>query len=136
MYPDAQFVCLTRSAEHTVASTIAMWKSLCAAYALGSTTDTRWEEAAVEDFLAFQHALCGVRESLGPDRYFEIALEQLIEDPVATMRQLYRSFQLGEFNLTSPTAVRYLQAIRAHVPQNHELSEAARQRFASLIPPS
>ena len=95
MYPNAQFVCLTRSAEDTVASTIAMWKSMCAAYALGSTTETRWEEAAVEDFLAFQHALCGVRESLGPNQYLEIALEQLLKDPVATMRHLYTIVSAG-----------------------------------------
>ena len=133
MYPDAQFVSLTRSAEDTVASTIAMWKSMCAAYALGGTTETRWEEAAVEDFLAFQHALCGVRESLGPNQYFEIALEQLIKDPVDTLRHLYESFQLGEFHLTNPIAIRYLQAIRTHVQRSHTLSESARQQLESRI---
>lgn len=133
MYPDAQFVCLTRSPEDTVASTVAMWKSLTAAYALGGTADLRWEQAAIDDYVDFQRTLIQIRGLLEPTQYQEIAFERLLEDPLTTMRQLYRNLKLGDFDLTSPTTIRYLQAIKAHQPQSHSLSASTRQSLKSRM---
>jgi hypothetical protein len=130
MYPDSQFVCVTRSPMDTVASTIAMWKAMCEAYALGDTSDAQWEAAAYDDYMAFHGTMHALRDSLGPRQYVEIAYTQLLEDPLGTMRHLYSSLQLGEFDWTSPTARRYLQAVKAHVPQRHALSESAQQQLA------
>jgi omega-hydroxy-beta-dihydromenaquinone-9 sulfotransferase len=133
MYPDSQFVCLTRSPFDTVASTISVWKAMCASYALGSTSSVQWEEAAIDDYVAFQQTLCQTRGLLGPGQYQEIAFEQLLNDPLATMRRVYASLNLGEFDLTSPAAIRYLQAIKNHQPQSHVLSDSAKQHLESRI---
>ena len=94
---------------------MAMWKSLCGHYALGRIDDTPWEESVMEDYVALQRAVDAVRTA-APHQFHEIAYEQLLQDPLATMQSLYATLQLGEFDVTRPALLRHLIAIKATSP--------------------
>ena len=129
MYPDAQFVHIVRNPLATIASTLAMWKTLCGTQALGSWDQSRLEDDVLDNYRAMCRTLAAVRRELKPSQLHEIQYERLLEDPLGEMTSLYAALELGEFDFVHPEVMRHLQSIKTHRPSVHPLSE----RMGSLV---
>ena len=129
MYPDAQFVLLVREPVATIASTLAMWKSLCRTQSFEALGEAQLEDCVLDTYLAMQRSLIAVRDELGPGQFHELQYERLLEDPLREMVALYTALGLGPFDYTRPDVVRHLQSIKIHRPAVHRLSERLQARI-------
>jgi hypothetical protein len=128
MYPDAQFVHLAREPLPMLASTLAMWRSLCETQSLMPLDPARLEDCIVDTWCSLCRRWRQTRATLAPGQFHEMQYERLLDDPWREMTALYAALHLGEFDITHPGVIRHLQSVKAHRPADHPISESLRRR--------
>lgn len=108
LFPDARFVHIVRDPRVVFPSTVHLWRKLHAAQGLQTPTHEGLEEYV---FRTFEHLYRKVEEGkalVDPSRFAEIRYEELVADPVGTMRVLYEHLGLGQFEQVQPRLDAYL----------------------------
>ena len=68
---------------------------------------------------------------IGKDRFHEVRFEDLEQDPIGQMREVYRSLGLPNFGEVEPALRLYLGTLSGYRKNEHaELSTATRERIA------
>lgn len=99
LFPEAKFIHLTRDPRKLFASTIRLWKSLEEVQALQqSRSDDQMREYVSECLLRMYHSFEAAREQVDSSRLVDVRYEDLVADPVGTLRELYQRLQLGDFS--------------------------------------
>jgi hypothetical protein len=138
MYPNAKFVHLVRNPYDLFVSTVNLWKSLNEVQRMQGTGDQKWVEEYVLDSMDRMYAaLDRDRELLGDDQLYELRYEDLVDDPLVCLRELYRQLNLGDFSRIEPSAARHLVDVKNYRPNHYEMSDEQRhaisQRWAGYL---
>ena len=99
MFPDAKFVHLTRDPCKLYASTQRLWKSLDSVQALhepaGDEAIGEYVQACLKTMYSrFDES----RQAIDPERIIDIRYEDLVAQPLETVRSLYERLELGDFS--------------------------------------
>lgn len=108
-FPDAKFIHITRDPRALFPSTVRLWKGLDEVQALQKPSDKGLEEYVVECFRRMYAAFHRDRKSLPPGRLMDVRYEDLIADPVATLRSIYKTLHLSDFDAVSPVIEEWVQ---------------------------
>lgn len=95
MFPDARFVHIVRNPYIVFPSTVRLWKSLWRAHGLQPPNYAGIEEYVYTNFLRLYEKLEESRPLLKPNRFCEVRYEELVRNPVETMRRIYEQLELG-----------------------------------------
>lgn len=121
MFPNAKFVHITRDPQQLFSSTQRLWSTLDEAQGLQVPREENLDEYV---FTALERMYRGFerqRLQVDPARICDIRYEQLIRDPVESLRQIYQQLNLGDFERIRPKIEQSMQQRQGHKSNRHEL---------------
>jgi len=128
MFPTAKFVHLVRDPYDLYASTVGLWKSLNEVQGLQVSRQQRWVDQYVLDSLERMYAAFEQdRLLLGDAQLCELRYEDLVDDPLGQLRQVYSQLQLGEFSQAEAAIQGYLAEVKNYRTNHYELAEETRR---------
>jgi LPS sulfotransferase NodH len=99
-----------------------LWQSLDEVQALQKPNHLGIEDYVVECFQRMYAAFDAQRPQIDPCRLIDIRYEDLIEDPVAALRQIYETLRLSDFDSVQPTIQAWADSEhREYKPNRHQL---------------
>lgn len=128
MFPTAKFVHLVRDPYDLYASTVGLWKSLNEMQGVHVPRRQRWIDQYVLSALERMYAAFEQdRQLLGDAQLYELRYEDLVDDPLGQLRQLYSQLALGEFSRAEPAVQGYLAEVSNYRTNRHELTAETRR---------
>ena len=122
-FPDAKFIHITRDPRALFPSTCRLWQGLDAVQALQQPKDDAIEGYVVQCLQRMYAAHHQQRESVDPQRIIDVRYEDLIADPVGTLRQIYETLHLSDFDSAEPALQEWTEHEHRHYETNqHVLS--------------
>ena len=122
LFPDARFVHIVRDPYVVFPSTVNLWKTLYASQALQKPTFAGLEEQVLSDCVRLYQKIEEGKKLIRADRFCELRYEDLVRDPVQSMRQLYDCLGLGGFDRFLPRLNRHLAGIAHYRTNGYRLS--------------
>ena len=100
LFPDARFVYIARNPLDVFPSTVKLWRALYSTQGLHNPPNLEgWLDHYVLDmFQRLTEAYEEDRHLISPDRLVEMRYEDLIKDPIGTMRDVYAKLGIGGFD--------------------------------------
>ncbi len=122
-FPDAKFVHITRDPRALFPSTCRLWQGLDAVQALQQPHDENIPSYVVECLQRMYDAHHAQRETVDPQRFIDVRYEDLIADPVGTMKQIYETLHLSDFDSAQPALQEWAESEhRSYKTNQHVLS--------------
>lgn len=118
LFPDAKFIHIHRHPAEVFQSTrhfhdTATWHTY-----LQVPDRTRTDERILTRYRTLYDAFLEDRSQLPSDRFAEIAYSDLEKEPIAVIASLYEHLDLGDFSLSRPKIVTYLDSLKDY-RKNH-----------------
>jgi len=138
MFPDAKFVHIVRDPCKLFMSTINLWKSLNEVQRMQGTGDQQWvEEYVLSSFERMYAAFEQDRQLLNDDQLYELHYEDLVENPLEQIRELYASLDLGDFSRVEPALQEHLADVKNYRSNRYDLPaeklETIRNRWSNYF---
>lgn len=132
LYPQARFVHIVRDPYELFVSTVSLWKSLNEVQRVQARGDESWlDEFVLSTFERMYAAFEADLALLGDDQLVELKYEELVENPLETVRSVYSRLNLGDFSLVEPELESHLAAVKNYRPNQYEIPEEKRQQIAT-----
>ena len=122
-FPEAKFIHITRDPRALYPSTCRLWRSLDDAQALQKPTGEGIEAYVVQCLRRMYDAFHAQRESVDPNRLIDVRYEDLTRDPVQTLRTIYETLRLSDFDSVEPI-------IQQWVDEEHQQYRTNRHHLA------
>jgi hypothetical protein len=137
LFPDARFIHIARNPYDVFPSTIHAWKALASTQGLHNPVPEgdMWTEDVLQVFMRLFEGYEHGRNLIPPGRLAEIRYEELVADPVSTIRDLYGRLDLGDFAPAEPPVRAYLQREKGHRRNRFALTADERRRIAERWAP-
>ncbi|WP_345683379.1 sulfotransferase [Novipirellula caenicola] len=137
-FPEAKFIHISRDPRSLFPSTCRLWKGLDEVQALQKPNNEAIEPYVLECLEKMYEAFHQQRESVSPDRLIDIRYEDLTADPVGTLRKIYQTLRLSDFDAVEPTIQAWAETEHKDYKTNqHQLApeadELIRSRWASYF---
>lgn len=127
LYPDAKFVHISRNPYELFPSTVNLWKSLNEVQRMQATGDQEWvEEYVLHSLERMYDAYLADRELLRENQLYELSYEDLTENPLTRLQDMYERLELGDYARIQPAAEKYLEGVKNYHRNKYELSEEQR----------
>jgi hypothetical protein len=122
MFPEAQFVHITRNPYVVFPSTVNLWKSLYRKHGLQTPTFAGLEEYVFKTFERMYEKFDVDSKLVRTGRFHELKYEDLVHDPIGEMRRLYDRLELGNFETVIPRLQEYLDRTKGYETNKYELT--------------
>ncbi|TWU42063.1 Sulfotransferase domain protein [Novipirellula artificiosorum] len=137
-FPEAKFIHMTRDPRSLFPSTCRLWKSLDEVQGLQKPHHEQIEPYVIECFERMYDAFHCQRESIAPDRLIDLRYEDLVASPVKSLRTIYETLHLSDFDSVEPTIRQWVETEHKEYQTNqHQLDPAAdeliRSRWATYF---
>lgn len=110
LFPEARFVYLRRNPYRVFLSTMNLWRSVAQLYSLQAREFRGLENYVLDVFEQMDATFERTRGLIPPGRLHELSFEQVVRDPVETVRALYAQLELGDFSGAAPAVEAYLHS--------------------------
>lgn len=133
LFPEARFIHMSRHPYSIFPSTLHTWKAMGSVQGLHNPLpeDDGWLRDYVLDvFDRLFDRYERDRHLIPPGNLVEVAYEDLVADPKATLRRLYGDLRLGDFARAEPAVDAYLDARRGYQRNSFHLAADDRRRIA------
>jgi hypothetical protein len=130
MYPDAIFIHIVRNPYVVFPSTVNLWKSLYRQHGMQTPTFAGLDEFVFQTFTRVYDKLEETRHLVDDDHFFELRYEDLVNDPIGQMRELYDHLNLGNFEAVLPAVETYLASVAGYETNRYELTPEQREQIA------
>ena len=122
-FPDARFIHLTRNPLDVVPSTCRLWRSLDHSQALQVPRFQAYEEYVHQCYQRMYTAFQRDRESLPAHRLIDVRYDDLISNPAETLRVIYESLHLSDFDTVKPSIQQWVETDhKQYQPNRHSRS--------------
>ncbi len=137
IFPDARFIHIVRDPHVVFPSTVRLWRSLFETQGLQVPRCTGLEELVFDIFSRLYASFEKDRARLPESQFAEIRYEDLVENPVQRMQEIYAKLDLGDFQAVRPAMQQYLEARSDYQTNRYQVAEQTReqigQRWSSYI---
>ena len=122
-FPEAKFIHITRDPRDVFPSTCRLWHSLDDVQALQKPTGKGMEEYVVQCFERMYKSFHQQRDQIDASRLIDVRYEDLKADPVGTLRTIYETLRLSDFESVQSTIQEWADSEHKEYQTNkHELS--------------
>jgi hypothetical protein len=97
LFPTARYLHIVRNPYEVFASAVHMWQAAIAFNGLVPADPTRLERKVLQTLLQMYGGFYEAQASLPSQRLHQLRYEDLVRDPIATLRTCYTTLDLGEF---------------------------------------
>lgn len=126
MFPNAKFVHITRDPSQLFSSTQRLWIALDEAQSFQLPREERLDEYVFTALERMYRGFARQRPTIDPARICDIQFEQLIRNPVESLRRIYEQLGLGDFEPVRPKVEESMQQRKSHKANRHELAPEIR----------
>lgn len=126
-FPEAKFIHITRDPRSLFPSTCRLWKSLDEIQAFQNPTHEHIEPFVIECLQRMYRGFEQAKTAIGPQRFIEIRYEDLAQHPTETLRTIYETLHLADFESVQPIIERWVatehkayQTNRHSLPPEHD----------------
>jgi hypothetical protein len=130
MFPRSRFICLVRDPYALFPSTVHFWTRMYETHGLQRPNLESLEDHVFATFSAMHERLEEARAGIDPARFLDLRYEELVADPVATVRAVYERFQWPDFSSVEPAIVKYAERSKRYKTNRYELSPELRRQVA------
>jgi hypothetical protein len=137
LFPGARFIYLARNPLKVFPSTVKLWRALYSTQGLHNPPylDPWLDDYVLDMFQRLTESYEEDRHLIPKDRLVELRYEDLVKDPLATMRDLYARLGIGDFAAAEPPMQAYLDAQQEHRVSEYEMPKALRHRIVERLGP-
>jgi len=122
-FPDAKFIHITRDPRELFPSTCRLWRGLDEVQALQNPKHEKNEGYVIDCLRRMYDAFHEQRELIDPTRLIDIRFEDLTKDPVETLRTIYETLRLSDYESVEPTIQKWTESEHRNYQRNqHQLS--------------
>jgi hypothetical protein len=137
MFQEARFVHIVRNPYLVYASTLNLWRTMFGYFSLQKPSWESLQQEILDNYIKLHESVEAARERL-PGRQFQVLrYEDLVQDPLSQLRDIYRSLELNGFEESQANFTRYLTAHRDHVTNRYLLTDEERlliqNRWGAII---
>ncbi len=111
-------------------STVKLWKSLYGNHALQKPTFAGLDERVLSDFVRLYEKIEEGTKLLDRNQFYELRYEDLVRDPVTSMRRLYARLDFGGFERVLPRLRQHLTEIADYRTNRYYISPQQRAAIA------
>lgn len=126
MFPRAIFIHIVRDPYIVFPSTVNLWRTLYKTHGLQTPTYAGLDELVLQTFTRMYDRLEEGKKLLGPDQFYELRYEDLVQDPQGEMKKIYDHFRLGGFDAVLPCLQEYLASVKGYETNKYQLSDLQR----------
>lgn len=124
LFPQAKFVHLTRDPRTLFLSTLKLWHLLEDVQSLQAPVESdRLRTYVWSCFSRMYTAFEEQRTQIAEHRIIDVRYEDLIDQPMATMQSIYKSLDLGDFEIARPALEQRLKHHDQYRANNHVIDE-------------
>lgn len=109
LFPEARFVRMIRDPYETCQASDDRWESMCRIWSLQHFEMDRLQHLTVEFFEQMMEKFDREKDLIPAGQLATVRYEELMDDPVGTMQQLYRDLELDGFDTVRPLIEQYTQ---------------------------
>lgn len=130
MFPGSIFIHITRDPYVVFPSTVNLWRTLYAVQGFQVPTNEGLEEDVFRTFLRMHDRLEEAKRALPARQFFELRYEDLVQDPVATIRGIYERFGLDGWDEMEPRLRRFVAGLRGYETNKYQLTPEQRAEIS------
>jgi omega-hydroxy-beta-dihydromenaquinone-9 sulfotransferase len=137
LFPDARFIYLARNPLDVFPSTVKLWRALYSTQGLHNPPylDAWLDDYILDMFVRLTEAYERDRHLIPKDRLVELRYEDLVKDPIATMADIYRRLDIGDFASAEAPMRAYLDAQKEHRISEYELPPDLKRKVIARLGP-
>ena len=137
LFPDARFIYLSRNPLKVFPSTVKLWRALYSTQGLHNPPylDGWLDDYVLDMFARLTEDYEADRHVIPKDRLVELRYEDLIKDPIATMRDIYARLDIGDFDQAEAPMQAYLDAQKEHRVSEYEMPPELKRKVIDRLGP-
>jgi hypothetical protein len=137
LFPDARFVFIARNPLDVFPSTVKLWRALYSTQGLHNPPNLEpWlDDHVLDTFARFTEAYEEDRHLIAADRLVEIKYEDLVKDPIGSMRGIYERLGLSGFDEAEGPMRATLTDRSDHRVSSYRLPQPLAKRIADRLQP-
>ncbi len=101
-FPEAKFIHITRDPRALFPSTCRLWRSLDEIQSFQKPTHDGVDDYVIECLQRMYRGFREASQSLGSQRFIEVRYEELAASPTGTLRKIYETLHLADFESVEP----------------------------------
>jgi hypothetical protein len=129
MFPGAKFIHITRHPYSLFPSTRRLWHSLDSVQGLQLPRNEHLDELVYDSFDRMYRGFESQRSLLPDGSLYELRYEDLVQDPVGKLEEVYQKLQLGDFQPVRPTFEQYVESQKGYQTNRYELEAELRSEL-------
>jgi omega-hydroxy-beta-dihydromenaquinone-9 sulfotransferase len=137
LFPDARFIYLSRNPLAVFPSTVKLWRALYSTQGLHNppNLDSWLDDYVLDMFVRLTEDYEADRHVIPGGRLIELRYEDLIKDPINTMRDIYARLDIGDFASAEAPMRAYLDAQKEHRVSEYEMPPELRRKVIERLRP-
>jgi omega-hydroxy-beta-dihydromenaquinone-9 sulfotransferase len=137
LFPDARFIYLARNPLAAFPSTVKLWRALYSTQGLHNPPylDNWLDDYVLDMFVRLTEDYDAHRHVVPEGRLIELRYEDFIKDPIATMRDIYARFDIGDFARAEAPMRAYLDAQKEHRVSEYEMPPELKRKVIERLRP-
>ena len=137
LFPDARYVYLARNPLDVFPSTVKLWRALYSTQGLHNPPylDKWLDDYVLDMFARLTERYEADRRLIPEGRLVELRYEDLIKEPIATMRDIYAKLDVGDFNAAEAPMRAYLETQKEHRVSEYELPPELKRKIIERLSP-
>jgi hypothetical protein len=129
LFPNAKILHIKRNPYRLVPSLLNLHRQIISKYNLQDYTEEQLEDFTFFQYRTFTEGFVKDKHLINPDNYIEIAYEDLVKEPIATLAQVYQKLDLRSFDEIEPAIQQYLDSIQSYTTNTYEEDLVLKQRI-------
>jgi hypothetical protein len=137
LFPKARFIYLARNPLDVFPSTVKLWRALYSTQGLHNPPylDGWLDDYVLDMFARLTQDYEADRHVIPEGRLIELRYEDLIKDPIATLRDIYARLDIGDFSAAEGPMQAYLDAQKEHRVSEYEMPPELKRKIIERLGP-
>jgi hypothetical protein len=137
LFPDARFIYIARNPLAVFPSTVKLWRALYSTQGLHNPPqlDSWLDDYVLDMFVRLAEDFEEDKHLIPKERLVELRYEDLVKDPIGTMRDIYAKLCIGDFAAAEGPMRAYLDAQKEHRVSEYELPPELKRKVVERLGP-
>lgn len=135
LFPDAKFIFIHRNPYEVYLSNKQFWKVTQKIYAVGGAGSVDVNSIILDTYTEMMHRYLLEKDLIPEGQLIEMPYEELIQQPMESMRKIYETIQLGDFDYCENKMKSFVDLQKSFVRLHHEIPVDERSIVTEKLEP-
>lgn len=135
LFPNAKFIFIHRNPYEVYVSNKKFWKVIQNTYALGGTKSVDINSIILDTYSQMMHRYLLEKDLIPEGQLIEIPYEDIIQKPLASLRKIYETIHLDDFDYCENKMKLFVEGRKNFVRLEHEIPTDERKEVSEKLEP-